>query len=319
MIGRFGALSACLLLFSSHAFAEQPTGKGKPDKGGNEDPVAPFVPEILYRIDSQKSDELRFGNRAGDQAVLIYRGALGEAFDASTNSELTPQPNMIAFNAGGVVHLAEWSNNDGFTISNPQPLIGANSGLGGIAFSNADNKIAVDHGGRGLSVYSIPSGDIYAGSWTNYIGDDFNVIFPRWSPDDKSVYFFGGPYVDEQWVTGLYRYDFATGDLVKILDRTNSHGFYLDVAQGSNGQTLLVTSLDGVLKLYDATGGDVEAPTSPEGSIFRFNCDASAVIHSQYGKRGNALVISELSGGSSVYANRNVRPISSWMTLSPCP
>lgn len=319
MMKQAGVVAALFLLVSSFAVAQPPAGKGKPDKGGGEDPPATFVPEILYRIDHPKNDELRFGNLEGDQAVLIHRGSsLGEVFDASTNSISTPQPNMIAYTTGNVVQLVEWSNANGFTLGTPQALLGAPDRVCGLAFSNADDRIAVDHCGAGLSVYTIPSDDIAGGSWTQVIGNDFNVIIPRWSPDDTSVYFYGGPYVAEQWVTGLYRYDFDNDQLALVLERTNDHSLYLDVAKNTNGETQIVTSLGGSMQFYDTSGAPVPATNPPEGDNFRFNCDASAVIHSQWGDRGNMLVISDLSGGSRVYADRKVRPISSWMTPSPC-
>lgn len=299
--------------------AAPPDGKGKPDKGGDDEPPAAFSPEILYRIDAGKDREIRFGNREGDQAVLIHRGSPGESFDASSTSPATPQPNMIAYHTGGTIYLTEWSTQDGFSLSPSRAIHTSTGRIGGLAFSNADDKIVFDNGGAGLSVYIIPEGDIYGGSVTTYIGDNFNVIFPRWSPDDKSVYFYGGPYVAEQWVTGLYRYDLASDTLTEILSRTNEHSLYLDVTEAPDGSTLIATGLNGALQLYDGAGNEVVTAYSPAGDNFEFNCDGSAVLHSQWGNRGNMLVISELAGGSSVYAERKVSPISSWMPVSPCP
>ena len=190
--------------------------------------------------------------------------------------------------------------------------------MDGLTISNGDDAIAMSNGGRGLYIYNIPAGDIAGGSVTPFIEEDFVVYKARWSPDDKSLYFFGGPDAAGGGTDGLYRFDLDNRVLTRIFNRQPGHRIYVDVAQATNGTTLIATSLDGSLQLYDGSGNPITLTNAPVGDNFVFNCDATQVLHRVPGTRKTRLAISQLSGGTSTWAEGRVQPIADWMPRQPC-
>ena len=308
------------LAMACAASAAPPEGKGGGKDKGGENPPADFIPEILYKSDRQKYEDIIFANREGDQAVLVYRGSksVGSGFSASSNSEVSPQPNMITWSDGETAFITYWTEDSGFLLGSQNEIHSFVGGRPtGLTFSNADDAIAMSNGSRGLYIYDIPANDIGGGSITQHISEDFIVYKARWSPDDNSLYFFGGPD-DGQSSEGLFRYDLDFGNPVKLIDRQAGHHIYLDVAHPAAGETLIATTLDGFLQMYDGNGAPVQLLSPLAGDNFVFNCDASAVLHRAADTRQTTLAISHLSGGTTIWAEGRVQPIADWMPREPC-
>ena len=69
--------AAIALVLGVAASAAPPEGKGGgKDKGGGDgggDPPAEFVPAIAYKVETNKYEDIRLSNVAGDQSCLVLR------------------------------------------------------------------------------------------------------------------------------------------------------------------------------------------------------------------------------------------------------
>ena len=285
--------AAIALVLGVAASAAPPEGKGGgKDKGGGDgggDPPAEFVPAIAYKVETNKYEDIRLSNVAGDQSCLVLRvnkdnpaGRLrGFAFSASKK--------RLAYGLNNDLYLATWTDDPCVVQTNSAPLVAglpaysARNDVSNIDFSPDGSKLVwalnseTDDGTRDIVVL-----DIDAGTSPQRIETGFNVFDPNFSPNfgtSREVFFTGDNAVGIR-VVGAYNLD--TGATRTVVPSSVNLDSAMAVSNPDPSGFVRIAVRDndsGLLQQHNEQGALAETSISARDANLAYSCDNSLILY----------------------------------------
>lgn len=298
--------------------------KGKGGGGGTEEPPAAFEPEFAgIRLGGRnKPNELILTNRDASTEITAHTaGGIWMGVDLSIDTA-----GLIAFVIDNVLYLQSWSGDNGFTLSDAEPIYFSPERMGPADFSPDGDRLAFleEQGGKPvLKICNIHPAEFSCDSLVTQTAlSGWQLQLVRFHPDDNDAVVFSGLPPTAISGGGIYTYTLGAS--------SPSHGALIpdiidfdDVgASGVNGEPLVVTSNGGEATFFSLADGDQVFPSFEGfGYGYRFNCNSDALLYLETGGGGPFLAVTEFGGPVEKLTNRgwNINRGHDWMSKANCP